>query len=128
MPFSKGDPNINLAGRPVGAKNFTTKVREALEALSEGQDKDGKPLSYERLLIESILYNAIVRKDPVSQRLIWNYLDGMPAQSIQHSGQIVSELTEEQKSKLEELLGYDKQRSTRESDNGDSGREDLPVQ
>lgn len=72
-----GNPN----GRPVGAKNFTTKVREALEALSEGKD-----ISYEKQLIQSILDNAIVKKDITAQKLIWNYLDGMPQQRTELSG------------------------------------------
>lgn len=113
-----GNPN----GRPVGAKNFTTKVREALEALS-----DGKNISYEKELITAILDNAIVKKDIQAQKLIWNYLDGMPSQSIQHSGEIITTLTDEQKEKLRKLLD-DKQGSPENSIGRNTTGESLPLQ
>lgn len=76
MPFVKDDPNINRDGRPLGSKNFTTKVKEALEKIA-----DGKDYTYEEAFIKSILKKAIVDGDASTQRLIWNYLDGMPHQS-----------------------------------------------
>lgn len=77
MPFVKDDPNINRDGRPVGTKNFTTKVRQALEKIAEG-----KNYTYEEAFIKSILKKAIVDGDSQIMRLIWNYLDGMPVQKI----------------------------------------------
>ena len=68
-----GNPN----GRPKGSKNFTTKVREALEKIA-----DGKDYTYEEALIKSVLKNAIVDGDTSTQRLIWGYLDGLPQQNI----------------------------------------------
>lgn len=76
MTFVKGDPNINREGRPPGSRNFTTKVREALEKIAEGKD-----YTYEEAFIKSILKRAIVDGDAATQKLIWNYLDGMPLQS-----------------------------------------------
>ena len=73
MPFVKGDPNIHRGGRPKGVKNFTTKIREALEKVSKE-----KGVSYEELLVRSILEKAIDERDTASQKLIWNYLDGLP--------------------------------------------------
>ncbi|MCK9393588.1 hypothetical protein M0Q03_02175 [bacterium] len=75
MPFVKGDPRINREGRPPASKNFTTKVREALEKIAEGKD-----YTYEEAFIKSILKKAIVDGDATTQKLIWNYLDGMPMQ------------------------------------------------
>lgn len=77
MPFTKGDPNINREGRTPGTKNFTTKVKEALERIAEGKD-----YSYEQALVNAILHKAIIEKDPQMMRLIWNYLDGMPIQRL----------------------------------------------
>ena len=77
IPFTKDDPRINREGRPVGVKNFTTKVREALEQIAEG-----KNYTYEEAFIKSILKKGIVDGEPAIQRLIWNYLDGMPVQRI----------------------------------------------
>lgn len=75
MPFVKDDPRINREGRPPGVKNFTTKVREALEKIAEGKD-----YSYEEAFIKSILKKAIVDGDVNMQKHIWNHLDGMPVQ------------------------------------------------
>lgn len=76
MPFVKDDPRINREGRPVGSRNFTTKVREALEKIAEGED-----YTYEEAFIKSILKKAIEDGDSSTQKLIWNYLDGMPMQT-----------------------------------------------
>ena len=75
MTFVKGQSG-NPAGRPQGARSFTTKVREALEKIA-----DGKDYTYEEALIKSILKKAIVDGDVASQRIIWNYLDGMPRET-----------------------------------------------
>ena len=77
-PFKKGnDPRRNLAGRPVGARNFTTKVREALEKIADGED-----YTHEEAFIKSLLKKATEDGDGPTQKLIWNYLDGMPAQAV----------------------------------------------
>ena len=76
MTFVKGQSG-NPAGRPVGAKSFTTKVKEALEKIAEG-----KEYTYEEAFIKSILKKAIVDGDASTQRLIWNYLDGLPHQTM----------------------------------------------
>lgn len=75
MTFVKGQSG-NPDGRPPGAKNFTTKVREALEKIAEGKD-----YTYEEALIKSIMKKAIVDGDSATQRLMWNYLDGLPHQT-----------------------------------------------
>lgn len=72
-PGQSGNP----AGKPKGVKNFTTKVREALEKISEGQiEPEGVRL------VKAILHNAIEDRKPESQKLLMNYLDGMPLQTI----------------------------------------------
>ena len=80
--FVKGQSG-NPAGRPEGTKNFTTKVKEALEKIAEGKD-----YTYEEAFIKSILKKAIVDGDTGTQRLVWNYLDGMPKQQVEHSGSL----------------------------------------
>ena len=77
MPKFQPGQSGNPAGRPVGATSFTTKVKEALEKIAEGKD-----YSYEEAFIKSILKKAIVDGDSSTQKLIWNYLDGMPRQNI----------------------------------------------
>ena len=80
--FVKGQSG-NPEGRPPGIKNFTTKVKEALEKIAEGKD-----YTYEEAFIKSILKKAIVDGDTGTQRLVWNYLDGMPKQQVEHSGSL----------------------------------------
>ena len=93
MPFKEGhDPNRNYKGRPVGSLSFTTKVREAMEKVMEGQGDT----TYEQAFIKSIMKNAIVNGDATTQRLIWNYFDGMPKQAVDmnHSGNVTVEISE----------------------------------
>ena len=71
------DGHKKLGGVKLGGKSFTTKVREALEKIAEGKD-----YTYEEAFIKSILKKAIVDGDASTQRMVWNYLDGMPAQSM----------------------------------------------
>ncbi len=78
--WEKGQPSPNPAGRPVGSRSFTTKVREALEKIAEGRD-----YTYEEAFVKSILKKAIIDQDPAIMRLIWNYLDGMPQEHIELS-------------------------------------------
>ena len=71
QPGQSGNP----AGKPPGIRNFTTKVKEALEKIA-----DGKEYTYEEALVKAVLKKAIIDQDPAIMRLIWNYLDGLPLQ------------------------------------------------
>ena len=74
MTFVKGQSG-NPAGRPVGARSFTTKVKEALEKIA-----DGKDYTYEEAFIKAILKKGIVDQDTGMMRTIWEQLDGKPLQ------------------------------------------------
>lgn len=43
---------------------------------------DGKEFTYEEALAKKVLHKAIVEGNEAMIKLIWNYLDGMPAQSL----------------------------------------------
>jgi len=73
--FVKG--HTKVGGAVIGSKSFTTKVRNALEKIIEGKD-----YTYEEAFIKSILKKGIIDGDSTIIRLIWNYLDGMPAQKM----------------------------------------------
>jgi hypothetical protein len=64
QPGQSGNPN----GRPKGAKNFTI--------------ADGTSDTYEQLLVKRVLKEAIQEGDKQMIKLIWNYLDGLPQQSL----------------------------------------------
>ena len=110
--FKKGESG-NPAGRPVGSKSFTTQVKDALAQISKGTGT-----SYQEELIKAILHKAIVEKDTAMMRLIWNYLDGMPQQHIDHSSEDGSmsplkDLTDEE---LEERIKDAKRRKAEEGE------------
>jgi len=80
MVFVKGQSG-NPEGRPIGAKNFTTKVREALENLA-----DGTADTNEKILIKTIIKRAAVDGDVGMIRTVWEQLDGKPLQRTELSG------------------------------------------
>lgn len=82
-PWKPGESG-NPSGREEGSKNFTTLVREMLDEIAEGKDKDGKPLTqtYKVLLAKRILKKAIEQGDTRMIELVWNYLDGKPRGNI----------------------------------------------
>ena len=72
--FVKGNPG---GGRPAGVRSFTTKVKEALEKIADGTNN-----TYEQLFIKKILKKAIVDGDSKMMTVMWEQLDGKPAQKI----------------------------------------------
>lgn len=78
--FKKGQSG-NPNGRPPGVKNFTTKVKEALEALA-----DGSADTNEKILIKTIIKRAAVDGDVGMIRTVWEQLDGKPLQRTELSG------------------------------------------
>lgn len=101
--FKPGESG-NPAGRPKGAKNFTTKVREALMRVAESEDGKKLDYTYEEALIRSILVKAIKGKDPQMIKLMWNYFDGMPNQTIDLTGELDTYQHRELDQKTEEEL------------------------
>ncbi len=67
----------NPAGKPVGARSFTTKVREALAKIAEGKD-----YTYEEAFIKAILKKSIIDQDTGMMRTVWEQLDGKPLQRV----------------------------------------------
>jgi len=70
--FKVGNP-----GRPVGARGFTSKVKDALEKIA-----DGKEYTYEEAFIKAILKKAIIDQDTGMMKTVWEQLDGKPLQRI----------------------------------------------
>lgn len=72
--FLPGNPG---GGRPIGVKNFTTKIREAIEVVAEGKEDNE-----EKEIIRKIIELA-KEGNPIILKLLWNYFDGMPTQKLQ---------------------------------------------
>lgn len=72
LPGNQGGP-----GRPVGLKNFTTRVRAGLSKLA-AKDVYGNPVEVEEALAEKVIKMALAG-DRKMIELIWNYLDGKPS-------------------------------------------------
>ena len=84
MPFTTGDPSINREGRPKGSGiSITTEIKNKLKDIPDNQKK-----SYLELLIDRIMKQAIADGDQQMIKQIWNYVDGMPKQSIEHTGSV----------------------------------------
>lgn len=72
----------NPAGKPKGAKHLTSLLFEALQ--KKARDKNGKETesTYQDLLIQRILKDAIEKGNTSLIHLCMNYIDGMPQQGI----------------------------------------------
>jgi hypothetical protein len=63
-------------GRPKGL-SITSLVRAELDKAPEGDES-----TYAELLIRQLLKKAIVEGDSSTQKLIWNYIDGLPQANL----------------------------------------------
>ena len=70
--FKKGQSG-NPNGRPVGSFSLVGMLREEIQKVPEGQK-----LSYAEAFLRKMLSKAINEGDHASQKLIMNYLEGLP--------------------------------------------------
>jgi len=75
--FVEGESG-NPEGRTKGSLSITAKIKEELEKCPPSQDKR----TYLELLVKRILNKAIVEGDTQMIRQIWNYIDGLPKESL----------------------------------------------
>lgn len=113
--FKKGHPPSG--GRPPGTKNLTTAVREALLAIHDGTEKP-----YQQLLVERIIKLA-VEGDTTMIRILWEQLDGRPAQKIIGTLTGVMATTQVSNSKAKKLIA-EFNASLRESLNNEDDEEE----
>lgn len=85
--FAEG--NAGGPGRPRGF-SITERIRDALQEIPEGQK-----LSYLDAFIRQILKKAIIDGDGPTQKLLWNYIDGLPRRTVDLAvdGESLAELT-----------------------------------
>lgn len=126
MPFTKNDPNINRTGKNKGAISLVHLLRQKLAEtpLEDNLDKQ----IYAQLFINKYVDKALRDGDVNVMKDMLDRVDGKPQQRVEHSGEIITSLTDEQKEKLRALLDYDKPSGIKSSDRGDTTGEDLPLQ
>lgn len=99
-----GTPNPN--GRPKGTGiSITTAIKRELERIPKGEKA-----SYLDLLVSKIMNKAVIEGDSVTIKQVWNYVDGMPRQSIDHTTDGKELFTSE--AAILALKEYDKERSS----------------
>lgn len=75
-PFKKGQSG-NSKGKPKGAFSLVAILRRELQKVPEGQK-----ITYAEAFIKKLLQKGIIEGDTHSQRLVMNYIEGLPRQPI----------------------------------------------
>lgn len=70
----------NNPGKPTGALSITALIKQ--EMMKEALNTKGEKKQYIAFFIESLLKKAIQEGDHATQKMIWNYIDGMPKGSL----------------------------------------------
>jgi len=70
----------NLNGRPKGTYSLTTIIKKLLQE-EKVTLKDGKEITAGEALTKKVLQSALLG-DSKAVKLIWNYIDGLPPQSL----------------------------------------------
>jgi hypothetical protein len=102
MVFVKGDPNINRNGRPPGSISLISILKEELEKMPEGENKE----DWARTIIKKWLHNAGIKGEQASIDKIVDRIDGPVKQEVEVSGGIDKTfvLGEEDKKMLQALI------------------------
>lgn len=78
--FVKGQSG-NPSGRTPGTFSLVSILKHELQRVPKGQHID-----YATAYIRKLLHKAIVEGDNHAQRLVINYIEGLPKQPVEHSG------------------------------------------
>lgn len=71
----------NPGGRPIGSVSLKTLIQRKIAEIPIGQTK-----AWAEQVVDSLLEKAVVDKDVAAQKLIFNYVDGMPIQTTEITG------------------------------------------
>lgn len=99
--FQKGhDPRRNLAGKPKGARHFSTLIREAIQKVADG---DAEPTD---ILIVKQLAKKAKEGDLKAMDIVFDRVDGKAEQTINLDGELIVNdgLSQEEKEALLGLL------------------------
>jgi hypothetical protein len=74
----------NPYGRPKGSLSITAEIKKKLEEYPEGDKK-----TYLEQLIQKIMDKAVKEGDTTTQGKIWAYIDGLPKENLELSGEVI---------------------------------------
>lgn len=77
MVFVKGDPRINMHGRPKGSYTLLGLLKRELHKIPPGEKS-----SRGAKIVEALILKATNEKDVAALKLIFNYIEGMPGLSL----------------------------------------------
>jgi len=85
MPFKKGQSG-NPGGRPLGRSSLADRLRYYLE-MTQGELNrlDTKRLISKDIFVLKTIQDAM-KGDAQARRIIWDRVDGLPTQKLQHMG------------------------------------------
>lgn len=84
--FRDNPQNINRKGRPPKGYSITEMMREMLDSKPEVKEAIGK-----------VIAKKALEGDLTAIKTLWQYMDGMPQQRIEHSGGVnLQELTNDE--------------------------------
>lgn len=75
----------NPKGKPKGSFSLVSILRRELQKISRDLPKEQRK-SYAEALIRKMLHKGIIEGNEQTQKLIMNYVDGMPKQTIETPG------------------------------------------
>lgn len=78
-----GGPSLNPAGRPKGSFSLVEMIRKKLE---EVDPLDVDKRTYAQILVAKIIEQGAKSTDTTSQKLIMNYLEGLPKATLNIGG------------------------------------------
>ena len=78
----------NPAGKPEGSLSITAAIKRRLKELSPDQKRTALDWLADNIIQDALEHNNAMRK------LIWNYVDGMPKQSLEVMGELPFQIIE----------------------------------
>lgn len=107
--WKKGCKSPNPKGAPQKDESITFLMKKFLESCPEGQEK-----TYKQIFVEKAYAKAVKDGDVTAQKLIWNYIDGLPQGKLDLTTKgesIVPQDLEEQIEKVLQKYGSRKETS-----------------
>jgi hypothetical protein len=89
-PFKKGTSG-NPAGRPKGSVSITEAIKRKLEEVfippgTTDEERNKIKRTHLEAIVDTVMENALILKDPRTIKDVWNYIDGLPKATIEVGG------------------------------------------